>query len=64
MGNNLLNPSQGQEDFFVFFKGVFRRGFRLSQRSHLQAFKNLVSEKSGKLCEKSGKHCEKSVNIG
>ena len=37
-----------------------RRGFRLSQRSHLRTLKNFVSEKSGKLYEKSGKHCERS----
>ena len=36
------------------------RGFRLSQRSHLQTLKNFVSEKSRKRCENSGKHCEKS----
>ena len=35
------------------------RGFRLSQRSHLQSLKNFVSEKSGKHCEKSSKYWKK-----
>ena len=31
-----------------------RRGFRLTQHSHLRTLKNLVSEKLGKRCEKIG----------
>ena len=41
---------------------LYRRGFRLPQRSHLRTLKNFVSEKSGKRCEKSGKHLIKSGN--
>ena len=40
----------------------YRRGFRLSQRSHLRTLKNFVSEKSGKRCEKLGKYWTKSGN--
>ena len=39
---------------------VFRRWFRLPQRSHLRTLKNFAIEKSCKLCEKSGKYWIKS----
>ena len=38
----------------VFFYYLFRRGFRLPQRSHLRILKSFVSEKSGKHWIKSG----------
>ena len=41
---------------------VYRRRFRLPQRSYLRTLKNFVSEKLGKRCEKSGKHLIKSGN--
>ena len=46
--------SHGNFQRSLFFYYLFRRGFRLPQRSHLRTLKSFVSEKSGKHWIKSG----------